>query len=67
MSLGCRRLRHTRFLAFDKLSPLALEQVRDYCTDYDKGRKGVASEFKRARIELVVDHLNDAKLHERRR
>ncbi len=50
----------------DDLPPTALEQVRDYCTDYNKGRKGVASEFKHAWIELVADHLNDARLRERR-
>ena len=50
----------------DSLSPAALECVRDYCTDYVKGRKGKFSEFKHAYIELVIDHLNDARLRERR-
>jgi hypothetical protein len=50
----------------DTLSPAALECVRDYCTDYVKGRKGRFSEFKHAYIELVIDHLNDARLRERR-
>jgi hypothetical protein len=50
----------------DELSPTALEQVRDYCTDYNKGRHGPFSDFKRKYIELVIDHLNDARLTERR-
>ena len=50
----------------DELSPTALEQVRDYCTDYNKGRHGPFSDFKRKYIELVIDHLNDARLQERR-
>jgi hypothetical protein len=50
----------------DTLSPLALEQVRDYCTEYNKGRKGTFSEFKRAFIALVVDHLNDSRMTEQR-
>jgi hypothetical protein len=50
----------------DSLSPAALEGVRDYCHDYVKGRKGKFSDFKHAFIELVIDHLNDARLRERR-
>jgi hypothetical protein len=50
----------------DQLSPAALEEVRDYCTDYNKGRKGKFSEFKRAFIAMVVDHLHDVRLQERR-
>jgi hypothetical protein len=50
----------------DDLPPTALEEVRDYCTDYNKGRKGSFSEFKHAWIEMVVDHLADARLREQR-
>jgi len=50
----------------DNEPPAVLEQVRDYCTDYNKGRTGKFSEFKHAWIELVVDHLNDARMKERR-
>ena len=49
----------------DHLSPMSLEIIRDYCTDYIKGRKGAISDFKRGFIELVVEHLDDARLHER--
>ena len=49
----------------DNLSPTALELVRAYCIGYNKGRKGKFSEFKHAWIELVVDHLNDARLRKR--
>ncbi len=50
----------------DELSPTCLEQVRDYCTDYIKGRKDTFSEFKHAYINMVVEHPNDARLRERR-
>ena len=50
----------------DTLSPAALECVRDYCDEYNKGCKGKFSEFKRAYIELVIDHLNNVRLRERR-
>jgi hypothetical protein len=50
----------------DDLSPTALEQIRDCCDDYLKGRTGAFSAFKRAYIELVVDHLSDMRLRERR-
>jgi hypothetical protein len=50
----------------DNLSPAALEMIRDHCSDCVKGRHGAMSEFKRAYINLVVEHLNDARLHERR-
>jgi hypothetical protein len=43
-----------------------LECVRDYCADYSKGCKGKFSDFKRAYIDLVIDHLNDVRLRERR-
>jgi hypothetical protein len=48
----------------DTLSPTALECVRDFCTEYNKGRTGKFSEFKRAWLALVVDHLNDVRLRE---
>lgn len=47
-------------------APAALEEVRDYCKSYNRGRKGAFSEFKRAFIAVVIDHLNDARLRERR-
>ena len=50
----------------DELSPAVLEQVRDYCTDWNKGRKGSFSEFKHAWIDMVTDHLNNQRLQERR-
>ena len=50
----------------DNLSPTVLEQIRDYCGDYIKGRTGAFSAFKRAYIELVVDHLSDMRFRERR-
>src|SRR6266478_10019267 len=50
----------------DELSPAVLEQVRDYCTDWNKGRKGSFSEFKHAWIDLVADHLNEQRMTERR-
>ncbi len=48
----------------DQLSPTGLEQVRDSCTEYTRGETGPYSEFKRAWIEMVVDHLNEARLRE---
>jgi hypothetical protein len=50
----------------DDLPPSALEAIRDYCSDYIKDRKGKFSDFKRAWIDMVVEHLNDARLRERR-
>jgi hypothetical protein len=50
----------------DNLPPNALEAVRDYCTDYIKGRTGTFSAFKHAWIDMVVDHLNDQRMTERR-
>ena len=50
----------------DELSPTSLEQVRDYCSEYNKGRKGTFSEFKHAYINMVVEHLNDARITENR-
>jgi hypothetical protein len=50
----------------DDLPPAALEQIRDHCNDYIKGCQGAFSDFKRAYIELVVDHLSDMRIRERR-
>ena len=49
-----------------ELLPDALAAIRDYCSDYVKDRKGKFSEFKRAWVEMVVEHLDDARLQERR-
>jgi hypothetical protein len=48
------------------LPPEALEAIRDYCTGYIKDRKGTWSDFKRAWLAMVVEHLNDERLRERR-
>jgi hypothetical protein len=50
----------------DELPPECLEQLRDYCNDLNEGRKGMFSEFKHAYIDMVVEHLNDRRLRERR-
>jgi phytoene/squalene synthetase len=50
----------------DNEPPAVLEKVRDFCTEYNKGRKGKFSEFKHAWIELVCEHLADARMRERR-
>ena len=52
----------------DDLHPAALEQVRDYCSDYVKGRKGndTFSDFKHAYINMVVEHLDIAREMERK-
>jgi hypothetical protein len=50
----------------DDLPPAALEQIRDYCTDYNEGCKDTFSDFKRAYIKMVCEHLNDARLREQR-
>jgi hypothetical protein len=51
----------------DQMSPEALEQIRDYWSDYVKGRKGqdTFSEFKHAYLNMVVEHLNNARQMER--
>jgi hypothetical protein len=49
----------------DNLPAAALEQIRDYCDDYIKCRTDAFSDFKRAYIELVVDHLSDLRVRER--
>jgi hypothetical protein len=48
----------------DQMPPEALEQIRDYCSDYVKG-KDTFSEFKRAYINMVVEHLENARQMER--
>jgi hypothetical protein len=49
----------------DDLHPVALEQVRDYCSDYIKGRHDTFSEFKHAYINMVVEHLDITRQMER--
>jgi hypothetical protein len=49
----------------DELPPECPEQIRDYCNECNIGRKGM-SEFKHAYIDMVVEHLNDRRLRERR-
>ena len=50
----------------DNEPPVVLEEVRDFCTDYIKGRHDTFSEFKHAYINMVVEHLDNARLRERR-
>ena len=50
----------------DHMSPTTLEVVRDYCAEQTKATTGSLSEFRQAWVELVVDHLNDARTLERR-
>jgi hypothetical protein len=50
----------------DNLHPAALEQVRDYCNDYTKGRHDTFSEFKHAYINMVIEHLENARQMERK-
>lgn len=51
----------------DRLPPPALVAIRDYCTGYIKGHpQDSFSDFKWAWIKMVIDHLNDAELRERR-
>jgi hypothetical protein len=52
--------------ALDHMSPTTLEVVRDYCAEQTKGTMGTFSEFRQAWVQLVVDHLNDARTLERR-
>jgi hypothetical protein len=52
--------------SLDHMSPTTLEVVRDYCAEQTEGTRGTFSEFRRAWIQLVVDHLNDARTLERR-
>ncbi len=57
---------HSAIDLLDNLSEAALDEVRDYCIEYNKGRKGAFSEFKRSYIALVAEHLNDLRLRKRR-
>lgn len=41
----------------DEMPEAALEEVRDFCAEYAKGRHDHLSDFKRAWIALVSDHL----------
>jgi hypothetical protein len=50
----------------DELPPACLEEVRDYCSNWNKGRKGTESEFKKVWVKMVTEHLADAKLAEKR-
>jgi hypothetical protein len=50
----------------DELPPASLEEIRDYCTAWNEGRKGSFSRFKYAWIDMVVEHLNDQRLRENR-
>jgi hypothetical protein len=43
-----------------------LETVRDYCIEYNNGCKGTANKFQKAWIAMVIEHLDDARLRERR-
>ena len=50
----------------DQMPPTALEQIRDYCNDYLKGGQHDSfSEFKRAYIKMVIEHLDNARKTER--
>ena len=51
----------------DQMPPEALEQIRDYCSDYVKGRKAVDtfSAFKHSYLNMVIDHLASARRTER--
>jgi hypothetical protein len=68
MRRACTAVEHILRAAeiLDDLPAAALEQIRDYCDDYVKCRTGASSDFKRAYIELVVCHLNDTRVRERR-
>jgi hypothetical protein len=68
MRRACTAVEHILRAAeiLDDLPAAALEQIRDYCDDYIKGSTGAFSDFKRAYIELVVDHLSDVRVRERR-
>jgi hypothetical protein len=43
-----------------------LETVRDYCIEYTNSHKSTESKFQKAWIAMVIQHLNDARLRERR-
>jgi hypothetical protein len=50
----------------DELPPACLEEVRDYCSTWNDGRKGSFSEFRHAWIDMVAERLNDQRLRENR-
>jgi hypothetical protein len=50
----------------DDLPPAALEEIREFCTDYNRGRKGTFSEFRHTWLNMVIEHLDDARLREHR-
>jgi hypothetical protein len=50
----------------DRLPAQALEHIRDYCSDHNKDRHGTFSEFKAAWLKIVIEHLDDARLREKR-
>jgi hypothetical protein len=49
----------------DQMPPECLEQIRDYCAEYVKGRKDTFSAFKHAYINMVIEHLDNARQTER--
>jgi hypothetical protein len=68
MRRACTAVEHILRAAeiLDDLPAAALVQIRDYCDDYIKCSAGAFSDFKRAYIRLVVDHLGDMRVRERR-
>jgi hypothetical protein len=52
--------------ALDHMSPTTLEVVRDYCADVARAPDGPNVEFRKAWVDIVVEHLNDARTLERR-
>jgi hypothetical protein len=50
----------------DEMPEACLEEVRDYCAEYAKGHHDLMSDFKRAWVNLVSDHLNDMRERNRR-
>jgi hypothetical protein len=50
----------------DRLPPNAPEAIRDYSAKYAEGRQGTESDSKRAWVVAVIDHLDNARLRERR-
>lgn len=65
--LACTVVQHILVAGdlLDRLPPPALEAIRDYCSEYAKG-SGTFSDFKAAWVALVIQHLGDAELRERR-
>ena len=50
----------------DEMPEAALEEVRDFCAEYAKGHHDHMSEFKRAWVNLVSDHLANMRMRNRR-